>query len=75
MNFKNCFCAGFYTRERTPEDYTVGELEDAICEITEKQNYISNCGLSEEVTSLAIKELEQQKKELKEIMHKKVDEL
>ena len=54
---------------------SLSELESAVFEITKKQNYISNCGLSDEVTSLAIKELQEQKKELLEQMHKKVDEL
>lgn len=54
---------------------SLSELESAVFEITKKQNYISNCGLSDEVTALAIKELQEQKKELLELMHKKVDEL
>ncbi len=54
---------------------SIRELEDKIFELKTKQNYILNCGLSKEVESLAIKELEEQKKELKELMHKKVDQL
>lgn len=54
---------------------SLSELESAVFEITKKQNYRSNCGLSAEVTSLAIKELQDQKKKLLELMHKKVDEL
>ena len=54
---------------------SLSELESAVFEITKKQNYISNCGLSAEVTLLAIKELQVQKKELLELMHKRVDEL
>jgi hypothetical protein len=51
------------------------ELRDKVFEITKKQKYIADCGLSEEITLLAIKELDEQKQELKEIMHKKVDKL
>lgn len=54
---------------------SLSELESEVFEITKKQNYISNCGLSAEVTTLAIKELQEQKKELLELMHRKVDEL
>lgn len=54
---------------------SLSDLESAVFEITKKQNYISNCELSAEVTALAIKELQEQKKELLELMHKKVDEL
>ena len=57
------------------EDLSWEELENKVFEITKKQNYISNCGLSEEVTSLAVKELQEQKKELLEAMHRKVDTL
>lgn len=57
------------------KEKTLEELQAEICEITEKQTYISNCGLSKEVTSLAIKELQEQKARLKKLMHKKVDEL
>lgn len=51
------------------------DLENAVYEITKKQNYISNCGLSDEITALAIRELQEQKKELLDLMHKKIDEL
>ena len=74
MNFKGnyyCGCA----REKRLEDLSLRELEDKVREITKKQIYISNCNLSEEVTALAVKELQEQKKELLELMHKKVDEL
>lgn len=57
------------------EDLSWEELENKVFEITKKQNYISNCCLSEEVTSLAVKELQEQKKELLEAMHRKVDTL
>ena len=72
MNF-GCLVLG--ERENNIESLSLRELEDKVFEITKKQNYISNCGLSNEVTSLAIKELQEQKKDLLEIMHKKVDEL
>ena len=74
MNFKGNFYCGC-AREKKLEDLSLRELEDKVFEITKKQNYISNCNLSEEVTALAIKELQEQKKELLELMHKKVDEL
>lgn len=56
-------------------DLSLGELEDKVYEITKRQNFISNCGLSEEVTSLAIRELQEQKKDLLSLMHKKVEAL
>ena len=65
----------FCEKERRLEDLSLQELRDKVFEITKKQKYIADCGLSEEVTALAFKELEEQKKELKEIMHKKVDSL
>lgn len=61
--------------EKPLEDLSLSELENKVFEITKKQNYISNCGLSEEVTSLAVKELQEQKKELLKAMHRKVDAL
>ena len=73
MNLGRHFCG--CAREKNLEDMSLRELEDKVYEITKKQNYISNCNLSEEVTALAIKELQEQKKELLELMHKKVDEL
>ena len=73
MNFSR-HCCGCEREERL-EDLSLRKLEDKVFEITKKQNYISNCNLSEEVTALAIKELQEQKKELLELMHKKVDEL
>ncbi len=72
MNFK---CMMFCEKEKELSDLTLRELEDKVFEITKKQNYISNCGLSEEVSHLAFKELQEQKKELLAIMHRKVDEL
>ena len=44
--------------KKTPS-MSLSELESAVFEITKKQNYISNCGLSSEVASLAIKELQE----------------
>lgn len=73
MNF-NCILFREREREET-HNMSLSELESAVFEITKKQNYISNCGLSDEVTTLVIKELQEQKKELLEIMHRKVDEL
>ena len=75
MNPRRIYGAFICERESRLEDLSLRELEDRVLEITKKQNYISNCGLSDEVTSLAIKELEEQKKELRKIMHRKVDEL
>ena len=75
MNFRGIYCCCTRESERKLEDLSLRELEDEVWKITEKQNYISNCNLSEETTSLAIKELQEQKKELLELMHKKVNEL
>ncbi len=79
MKFRGRFCGCASEceskREKNLEDMSLRELEDKVYEITKKQNYISNCNLSEEVTALAIKELQEQKRELLELMHKKVDEL
>lgn len=74
MNFGKCIIFGDNECKKTLA-MSLSELESAVFEITKKQNYISNCGLSAEVTALAIKELQEQKKELLELMHKKVEEL
>ena len=74
MNLKS-YCISGIGGKRNLEDLSLQELESKVFEITKKQNYISNCGLSEEVTSLAIKELQEQKKELLKAMHRKVDTL
>ena len=74
MNYGRCFIFDDEECKKTPP-MSLSELESAVFEITKKQNYISNCGLSAEVTTLAIKELHEQKKELLELMHRKVDEL
>lgn len=57
------------------DELSLGELENEVFEITRRQNFISNCGLSEAVTSLAIGELQEQKKDLLSLMHKKVEAL
>lgn len=75
MNERLCFELHCGRRERTNEDLTLQELEDKIFEITKKQNQITHWGLSQEVEALATKELQAQKKELKEIMHRKVENL
>ena len=69
-----CFMFGMEVEKRL-EDLSLTELENKVFEITKKQNYILNCGLSKEVTSLAINELQEQKKGLLEAMHRKVDTL
>jgi len=74
MNYGRCLIFGEKECKKTHQ-LSLSELESAVFEITKKQNYISNCGLSAEVTSLAIKELQEQKKELLALMHRKVDEL
>jgi hypothetical protein len=75
MNPKLEYGCFYCKKERRLEDLTLEELRDKVFEITKKQKYIADCGLSEEITLLAIKELDEQKQELKEIMHKKVDKL
>jgi hypothetical protein len=74
MNYGRCIIFGDKECKKTPP-MSLSELESAVFEITKKQNYISNCGLSAEVTALAIKELKEQKRELLELMHRKIDEL
>lgn len=75
MRERLCFELHCERRERTIEHLTLQELEDKVFEITEKQNQITHWGLSPEVEALAIKELEVQKTEFKELMHKKVEAL
>lgn len=65
----------FGSLERKLEDLSLGELENEVYKTKKEQNHISNLGLSAEVTSLAIKELQEQKNELLELMHKRVNEL
>lgn len=74
MNYGRCIIFGDKECKKTPP-MSLSELESAVFVITKKQNYISNCGLSVEVTALAIKELQEQKIELLELMHRKIDEL
>lgn len=74
MNYGGCIIFDDKECKKTPV-MSLSELENALFEIIKKQNYISNCGLNAEVTAFAIKELLEQKKELLELMHKKVDEL
>ena len=62
-------------KEKKLEKMSLRELEDKVFEITKKQNYISNCGLSDELTKAAFLELQEQKKDLLELMHQRVDEL
>ena len=68
-------CEHKETREERLSKMNLKELEDAVFEITKKQNQITHWGLSKEVESLVIKELQEQKKGLLELMHKKVDAL
>jgi hypothetical protein len=58
-----------------PENMSLRELEEKIYEITNKQNQIINCNLSLPIETAALMELEEQKKQYKELMHKKVEEL
>lgn len=74
MNYGKYFIFGDKECNKT-HTMSLSELESAVFEITKKQNYISNCGLSAEVTALVIKELQEQKKGLLKLMHRKVDEL
>ncbi len=74
MNYGRCIILGDKECKKD-SSMSLSDLESAVFEITKKQNYISNCGLSVEVAALAIKELQEQKKELLELIHKKVDEL
>lgn len=74
MNYGRCIIFGDKECKKTPT-MSLSELESAVFEITKKQNYISNCDLSAKITALAIKELQEQKRELLELMHRKIDEL
>lgn len=74
MDYGRCIIFGEKECKKT-HLMSLSELESAVLEIVKKQNYILNCGLSKEVTSLVIKELQEQKKELLELIHRKVDEL
>lgn len=74
MNYGRCIIFGDKECKKI-YPLSLSELESEVFEITKKQNFISNCGLSEEVTSLAIKELQEQKKDLLDQMHRKIDEL
>lgn len=56
MNYGRCIIFGDNECNKTLS-MSLSDLESAVFEITKKQNYISNCGLSVEVTALAIKEL------------------
>lgn len=65
----------FGNPERKLNDLSLDELGNEVYKIKKEQNYITSLGLSAEVTSLAVKELQEQKEELLELMHKRVNEL
>jgi len=54
---------------------TLEELKARVVKITQSIEIIDEFELSPEIKSLAIKELQEKKAELVELMHKKVDEL
>lgn len=64
-----------FKKEKTIYEMHMDELRDKIFEITKKQNQLSHFGLSEELYSLGRLELQEQKKEMINQMHKLVDEL
>ena len=55
MNYNGYNIFGIKKCEKT-QPLSLSELESTVHKITKKQNYISNCGLSAEVTALVIKE-------------------
>ena len=75
MNPRRIYGAFICERKENIEDLSLRDLEERVCELTDKQNYIRDCGLSCEVTSLAIRELDEQKAEIRRVMHKLVDML
>ena len=78
MNPKGFECIFYKEREVTEkkiEDMSLRELENEIWEITKKQNQITEFNLSKPVETAALIELDEQKKQFKEMMHKKVEEL
>lgn len=62
-------------KKKKLENMSLHELENEIYDILKKQNQIMNCNLSAPIEKVALMELEEQKKQFKEMMHKKVDEL
>lgn len=65
---------GHCTYERKREE-TLEELKAKVNEINEAIECIEKCALCNKVKNLAIDELQDKKKELKELMHKQVDKL
>lgn len=63
------------TMEERLNKMSLQELENEVHEITKKQNQITHWNLSKTLETLVIKELQDQKKELLDVMHRKVNEL
>lgn len=75
MNLRRNFSDWFDYERPVEREKTLAELEDEIQTITDRQQLILNCKLSSAVTELALKELEEHKKQIKTMMHKLIDEL
>ena len=74
MNPRRIYGAFFCEREEERlEDLSLGELASKLDSIKSNKEHIRKCGLSTEVTSLAIKELDEQDKKVRHAMHKVID--
>ena len=75
MNYR-CGTIEYRDRSRLSDEYlSLHELELKVGNLTEKQQQVLNCGLSAEVEALALKELQDKKDAIKEIMRKKINRL
>lgn len=54
MNYGRCIIFGDKECKKT-QSMSLSDLESAVFEITKKQNYISNCGLSAESLRLQLR--------------------
>lgn len=62
-------------KENPLHSLSLKELENRVFEITKKQTYITHWGLRKETIDSVINELQEQKKSLLDLMHKKIDKL
>lgn len=65
----------FYTREHTIKKDTIEDLKEKIIKINEAIECLQTCDLSEPVNTLIVNGLMETKANLKEIMHKMINEL
>ena len=75
MNPRDFYCERIVVRRESKDERTLTELENEVKEISKRIAAIKTWGLTTEVTALAIREMREQIKTLKILMHNKVNEM